>query len=102
MPSGKKAKPPEENVKTNGEPSNSRPATRNKVKRSGNLKTPDDLQDIKNAREGRKFLEKISLLCPPGEPATHEVLVICLHQVAAIAGVPKQAVNTIRSVDFML
>ena len=102
MPSGKKDKPPEENAKSNGDTPNSRPATRNEVKKSGNLKTPEDLQEIKNAREGRKFLEKLSLLCPPCEPATHEALAICLHQIAAIAGVPKQALNAIRSAAFML
>ena len=102
MPPGKKDKPPEEYAKSNGDTPNSRPATRNEVKKSGNLKTPEDLQEIKNAREGRKFLEKLSLLCPPCEPATHEALAICLHQIAAIAGVPKQALNAIRSAAFML
>jgi hypothetical protein len=52
--------------------------------------------------EGRKYLEKHSLLCPPGEPPTHESLSTCLHQISVLAGVPKQAVNAIRSVAFLL
>jgi hypothetical protein len=42
------------------------------------------------------------LLCPPGEPPTHLLLNTCLHQISAMAGVPKQAVNAIRSVAFLL
>ena len=63
-----------------------KPVTRNETKRTGNLKTPEDLQDIKNAQEGRSFLEKLSLLCPPGEPLTHKALSVCLHQISAMAG----------------
>jgi hypothetical protein len=42
------------------------------------------------------------LLCPPGEPPTHQSLSTCLHQISALAGVPKQTVNAIRSVAFLL
>ena len=79
-----------------------RPTTRTGTRKNGNLATPDELQDIKNAIEGRKFLEKHSLLCPPGEPATHEALSICLHQVSALPGLQKQAINAIRAVAFLL
>ena len=71
-------------------------------RRNGSLTTPDEFQDIKNLQEGRKFLEKHSLLCPPGEPASHESLSTCLHQVAAMAGMPKQAINAVRATAFLL
>ena len=78
-------------------------ATRSSTRRrNGSLSTPDELQDIKNAQEGKKFLERLSLLCPPGEPVTHGALSVCLHQIAAIQGVPKQAVNAIRSAALLL
>ena len=69
--------------KTKGSSSESRPNTR-----SSNLGLiiPEEHQDIKNAAEGRKFLEKHSLLCPPGEPATNGSLVGCLYQIATMAG----------------
>ena len=79
-----------------------RPITRMGTRKNGNLATPDELQDIKNAIEGRKFLEKHSLLCPPGELATHEALSICLHQVSALPGLQKQAINVIRAMAFLL
>jgi hypothetical protein len=62
----------------------------------------EDYQDVKDSLEGRKYLEKHSLLCPPGEPPTHQSLSTCLHQISALAGVPKQTVNAIRSVAFLL
>jgi hypothetical protein len=37
-------------------------------KRKGSITTLDEDQDIQDAKDGRKFLEKHSLLCPPGEP----------------------------------
>jgi hypothetical protein len=102
MPTGKKNKPEAESSKTSEGITVSRPATRNEIKKTGNLKTPEDLQDIKNAQEGRSFLEKLSLLCPPGEPLTHEALSVCLHQISAMAGLQKQAVNAIRATAFLL
>ena len=62
----------------------------------------EDHQDVKDFLEGWKYLEKHSLLCPPGELPTHQLLSICLHQISALAGVPKQTVNAIRSVAFLL
>jgi hypothetical protein len=75
-----------------------RPNTR----RNGPTALIEDHQDIKDALEGRKFLEKHSLICPPGEPATHSSLSTCLHQVSILPGVSKQAINAIRSVAFLL
>jgi hypothetical protein len=74
----------------------------NTRRRNGSISTPEELQDIKNAHDGRKFLEKHSLLCPPGEPATNAALSCCLHQISAMAGVPKQSVNAIRAAAFLL
>ena len=75
------------------------PVTR---RRNGSITTPDEYQDIKDAIDGRKYLEKYSLLCPPGEPTSNPALAICLHQIAAMAGLPKQAINAIRSAAFLL
>ena len=79
-----------------------RPATRTETRKAGNQLLPDELQDVKNALEGRKFLEKHLLLSPPGEPVTHGALSACLHQISAMAGIPKQAINAIRSTAFLL
>lgn len=76
--------------------------TRASTRRSGHTTLLEDQQEIKNHTDGRNFLEKHSLLCPPEEPATHNSLSVCLHQISAIQGVPKQAVNAIRAVAFML
>jgi len=62
----------------------------------------EEQQDIRDALDGRKFLEKSSLLCPPGEPPSHQSLATCLHQISAMAGVPKQTINAIRAVAFLL
>ena len=40
-------------------------------KTASNIATPEESQDIKDSLEGRKFLEKYSLLCPAGEPASN-------------------------------
>jgi hypothetical protein len=74
-------------------------ATRN---RNGSLSTPDEFQDIKDSQDARKYLEKFSLLCPPGEPASNGALSICLHQIAAMKGIPKQALNAVRATAFLL
>src|SRR6202522_1199418 len=62
----------------------------------------EEQQDIKDSLDGRKYLEKFSLLCLPGEPPSHSLLSNCLQQILAMAGVPKQLVNAIRSVAFLL
>ena len=80
-------------------PSGARQTTR---RRNNSITTPDELQDIKNAHDGRKFLEKYSLLCPPGEPASNAALSVCLHQISLLAGAPKQVVNAIRATAFLL
>ena len=32
----------------------------------------EEHQDFNDTTEGGKYLEKLSLICPPGEPATHQ------------------------------
>ena len=64
--------------------------------------TPEPQQDINDSIEGRAYLEKHLLLCPPGEPPTHNSLATCLHQIAVMKGVAKPAMNAIRAVAFLL
>jgi hypothetical protein len=78
-------------------------ATRaNTRKGNSSVSTPEERQDIKDAKDGRKFLEKHLLLCPPGEPASNASIAYCLHQISEMSGVPKQTVNAIRAAAFML
>ena len=77
-------------------------ATRPNTRRNGPPTLIEEHQDVKDSLEGRKFLEKHSLLCPPGEPPTHMSLSICLHQISMMGGMPKQAINAVRSVAFLL
>jgi hypothetical protein len=77
-------------------------ATRPNTRRNRPPTPVEEHQDIKDLLEGRKFLEKHYLLCPPGEPPTHSLFSSCLHQISALARVSKQAVNAIRSVAFLL
>src|SRR5271168_4534848 len=77
------------------------PSTRPNTRRTGPPAMIEEQQDIRDV-DGRKFLEKCSLLCPPGEPPSHQSLATCLHQISAMAGVPKQMINAIRAVAFLL
>ena len=77
-------------------------AVRPNTRRNGPPTLIEEHQDIKDSLEGRKFLEKHSLLCPPGEPPTHLSLSICLHQISMMGGMPKQAINAVRSVAFLI
>jgi len=62
------------------------------------LLTKDDVQ---NATDGRRFLEKRLLLCPAGEPISTASLATCLHQISEMAGVTNLASNTIRAAAFL-
>ena len=70
--------------------------------RNGTSVIIEELQDIKDSLEGRKYLEKHSLLCPPGEPPCHTSLATCLHQISMMSGLQKPVINAIRSVAFLL
>ena len=81
--------------------------TNNTVTRSTACKNGSNLiieehQDFNDATEGRKYLEKLSLICPPGKPATHQSLSTCLHQISALPGIQKPVMNTVRAVAFLL
>lgn len=78
-----------------------KPMTRSDMKKTGTSIIVEDQEDIKDATEGRKFLEKHLLLCPPGEPINNTVMSTCLHQISRISGVPKQAVNAIRALAYL-
>jgi hypothetical protein len=77
-------------------------ATRANTRRNGVSIIIEELQDIKDPIGGRKYLEKHSLLCPPGEPPSHTSLATCLHQISALAGLAKPVINAIRAVAFLL
>jgi hypothetical protein len=72
------------------------------MRTNGSVAIPEDMQETKDAHDGRKFLEKLSLLCPLGEPITNTALSYCLHQVSAMPGVPKQTINAIHATAFLL
>ena len=80
----------------------SRPNTRNDARKNGTTAIVEELQDIKDSLEGRKYLERYTLLCPEGEPPTHATLSTCLHQISAMPGVQKPVINAIRAVAFLL
>jgi len=90
MPPKTKAKPPNERPSTRAEP------------RDVTSSSPEPQQDINNATEGRFFLEKHLLLCPAGDPPTHDSLATCLHQISSMSGVAKPVINAIRAVAFLL
>ena len=77
-------------------------ATKPNTRRNATSTLVEEMQDIKDHIDGRKFLEKHSLLCPPSEPPSHTSLSICPHQISAMPGHQKQAINAIRSVAFLL
>ena len=87
---------------SHGSSPNSGTAVRPNTRRNGPTAIPEELQDIKDSLEGRKFLEKHALLCPPGEPASHASLATCLHQISLMPGLQKPAINAIRSIAFLL
>ena len=77
-------------------------ATKPNTRSSGSSTIVEMMQDIKDSTDGRKYLEKHILLCPPGETITHTSLSICLHQISAMPGLQKQAINAVRSVAYLL
>ena len=90
-------KPPNTRGKTQTEKSNAR-----NNDRDSETPVPEQQQDINDAIEGRSYLERHLLLCPQGEPPTHDSMATCLHQIAVMKGVAKPAMNAIRAVVFLL
>jgi len=72
------------------------------TRRNGLTQLVEEHQEIKDSLDGRKYLEKLLLLCPPGEPPTHSSLSTCLHQISAMPSIPKTTINAIRAVAFLL
>ena len=62
----------------------------------------EEHQDFNDAIKGRKYLERLSLICPPDKPATHQSLSACLHQISALPGIQKPVMNAVRAVAFLL
>jgi hypothetical protein len=82
-----------------------RPATRGAAADPGPL-THEEIkglpgQEIKNAEEGKRYLEH-TLLMVPGAPLSADALSTALFQVTQYKGIPRQAINAVRSVAFAL
>jgi hypothetical protein len=58
-------------------------------------------EDVHNAIDGRRFLEKRLILCPAGEPITTASLATCLHQISEMAGITRIIGNAIRAAAFL-
>jgi len=74
---------------------------------SGRTPSPADsnhaqLDLINTARGGRNFLESRLLLVPEGAPVTSANLSAALFQISAIAKVPREAIQAIHSVAWLL
>jgi hypothetical protein len=62
----------------------------------------EELEEIQDPKEARTYLEKMQLIVPPGEIISPGLLSMTLHHISKIKNVPKQAINAIRSVAFLL
>jgi hypothetical protein len=58
-------------------------------------------EDVRNAVEGRRFLERKLLLCPAGEPITNVSLAYCLHQISESGGISNLIANAVRAAAFL-
>jgi hypothetical protein len=83
----------------------SKPITRNDAKKIGGIvPTQHSNEDINNAIDGRRHLEKNLWLCPAGEPITTAALAACLHQISEISGTAtggKLMANAVRAAAFL-
>lgn len=66
------------------------------------LVTPEDTQGVRSAEQGRKLLERESLLVPAGQKITTEILVFCLRQIAQMDKIAAPIQNAIQSVAYIL
>ncbi|KAF8816722.1 hypothetical protein BYT27DRAFT_7181599 [Phlegmacium glaucopus] len=57
---------------------------------------------VNTAKEGRSFLETRLLLAPEGAPATPATLSAALFQISALAKIPREVMQAIRSVAWLL
>ena len=58
-------------------------------------------EDVHNAINRRRYLEKCLLLCPAGEPIMTTSLSTCLHQISEMGGVGKLVGNAIRAATYL-
>ena len=66
------------------------------------MKTVLTKEDVHNANDGRRFLERNLLLCPAGEPPTITSLSYCLHQVSEMKNIKPPIANAVRAVAYMM
>src|SRR6266545_5537035 len=93
-PEGRKTR---ENIAAN------RPITRNDTKCTGvAVPPPSTGDDIRDATQGRFFLEEQMLLCPTGEPTTNSSLIACLHQISNMKGATKLVASAVRAMAFLI
>ena len=80
-----------------------RPNTRNKAKHTGvAVPLPSLGDDIRDATQGRFFLEERLLLCPTGKPTTNSSLIACLHQISNMKGATKLVASAVRAMAFLI
>ena len=72
------------------------------TRRNGASTIVEEAQDFNDALEGRKYLEQHLLLCPAGEPASHQSLATCLHQISSLPNATKPVINAICAVALLL
>jgi hypothetical protein len=66
------------------------------------MATPLTKDDVHNAVDGRRYLERHLLLCPAGEPITLSTLTTALHQISATTGIGNHAANSVRAAAFLV
>jgi len=62
----------------------------------------ESLEEIQNSQEAHHYLEKMSLIVPPGQPLSPGLLMTALHHFTEYKNIPKQVINAIHSIAFLL
>src|ERR1700735_4381487 len=62
----------------------------------------EELEEIHNATEARIHLEKTELIVPPGQSISPGTLSTAIHHITNYKGLPRTAINALRSVAFLL
>lgn len=79
-----------------------RPNTRQETKKTGANVAISSSDMIKDAKEGRAYLEGGYYLCPPGEPVTTTALRYCLHQISVMSGITVPVSKAVKAVVYLL
>jgi hypothetical protein len=82
-----------------------RPSTRSTTNQTGAATAVTALlekDDVHNANDGRRYLEKYLLLCPAGEPLTTNSLGYCLHQISEMKGIKNDVANAVRAAAYLI